>query len=81
MRRVDFYFHNGCLSQPSLLRLAEDIETVYPSWVVAVHPLSDDKVKSLGFQFLPTVAINGAPIRSGMPSKEWLLEAIRMCEQ
>jgi len=80
MRRVDFYFHDGCLSQQSVLRLAKDIETTYPRWTVAVHPLLDDDMKALGFHVLPTVAINGVPIGSGIPSKEWLLETIRMCD-
>lgn len=80
MRRVDFYFHNGCLGEPSILSLARTIETAHPGWTVELHPLSDDEVKSLGFQVLPTVVINGIPIKPGMPSTEWLLETIRLCD-
>lgn len=80
MRRVDFYCHKGCLSQPSILLLAKDLEAAYPRWTVTVHPLSNDDMKSLGFHVLPTVAINGVPIGPGMPSKAWLLETIRMCD-
>jgi hypothetical protein len=81
MRQVDFYFHDGCLSQRSILLLAREIETTYPTWTVIVHPLLEDEVKSLGLQVLPTVTINGVRVASGMPSKEWLLETIRVCDQ
>lgn len=80
MRRVDFYFHDGCLSQPSILSLAKDIEAAYPRWSVGIHPLVDDEVNALGFQVLPTITINGLRVVSGMPSKAWLLETIRMCD-
>ncbi|HNT37396.1 MAG: hypothetical protein AB7P24_16870 [Nitrospira sp.] len=80
MRRVDFYFHDGCLSQPSLLSLAKDIEAAYPTWTVTIHPLSADEVNAMGFTILPTITINNVPTAFGTPCREWLLEAIRMCE-
>ncbi len=81
MRRVDFYFHDGCLSQPSILLLAKDIEVAYPAWIVTVHPLLEDEIKTMGFQTLPAIVINGVPAAFGTPSREWLLEIIRMCDQ
>ena len=81
MQRVDFYFHDGCPSQPSLLSLARDIATLYPTWAVALHPLSGNDMDSPGLQILPTVTINGVQVAAGMPSREWLLETIRMCDQ
>lgn len=76
---MDFYFHDGCLSELSLLSLAKDVEAAYPRWSVEIHPLSDSEAKSLGFQVLPAISINGVPIGTGIPSKKWLLEAIRKC--
>lgn len=58
MKRVDFYFHDGCLSEPSILQLAKDVEAAYPRWTVAVQ---DDDVKAMGFKALPAIAINGVP--------------------
>lgn len=81
MQRIDFYHHNGCLSRRSILSLAKVIETAYPRWTVTVHALLEDDLKSLGFEILPTIAINGVQVVSGMPSREWLLETIRMCDQ
>lgn len=81
MRRVDLYFHDGCLSQPSILSLAKDIEATYPTWTVTVHPLSVDEVNAMGFTILPAIAINGVPTAFGTPTREWLLETIRMCDQ
>ena len=59
MKRVDFYFHDGCLSEPSILQLAKDVEAAYPRWTVAVHPHLDDDGKAMGFKTLPAIAING----------------------
>jgi len=81
MRRLDFYFHDGCLSEPSILLLAKDIEVAYPEWVVTVHPLLEDEVKPMGFQTLLAIVINGVPAAFGTPNREWLLEIIRMCDQ
>lgn len=81
MGRVDFYFHDGCLSQSSILLLARDVETAYPKWTVTVHPLLEDEVKAMGFTALPAITINGAMTAFGTPSREWLLETIRMCDQ
>ncbi len=81
MQRVDFYFHDGCPSHPSLLSLARDIATLYPAWAVALHPLSENDLAALGLRILPTVTINGVRVAAGMPSREWLLETIRMCDQ
>ena len=33
---------------------------------------------ALGFTVLPAIAINGVPVVFGTPSREWLLETIRM---
>lgn len=79
MRRVDFYFHNSCLSQQSILRLAREVETAYPEWTVTVHPLLENEVQAMGFKALPVITINGVPTVFGAPSREWLLETIRMC--
>lgn len=81
MQRVDFYFHDGCPSQPSLLSLARDIETLYPTWAVTVHPLSEDELKAMGFKALRAITINGVPTVLGTPNSEWLLETIRVCDQ
>ncbi len=81
MRRVDLYFHDGCLSQPSILSLAKDIEAAYPTWTVTLHPLSVDEANAIGFKALPAIMINGVATLFGTPSREWLLEHIRMCDQ
>lgn len=81
MRRVDFYFHDGCLSQRSILSLARDIETAHPTWTVAVHRILEAEVNAMGFKALPAITINGVPAVFGTPSREWLLETIRMCDQ
>lgn len=81
MRRVDLYFHNGCLSQPSILSLAKDIEAAYPTWTVTLHPLSVDEANAIGFKALPAIVINGVTTLFGTPSREWLSEIIRMCDQ
>jgi hypothetical protein len=81
MRRVDLYIHDGCLSQHSILSLAKDVEVTYPTWTVTVHPLSVDEANAIGFKALPAIAINGVPTVFGTPSREWLLETIRMCDQ
>lgn len=76
MRQVDFYFHNSCLSRQSIRLLAKDVEAVYPSWTVTVHPLTDQDIERLGFSVLPVVLINGQTVATGMPSKEWLLRKV-----
>ncbi|MFO0699494.1 MAG: hypothetical protein U0236_09710 [Nitrospira sp.] len=81
MRRVDFYFHDGCLSQLAIRLLAKEIETAYPTWTVTVHPLLATEVIVKGIKVLPAVAINGALIYFGIPSKDWLLETVRTCDQ
>jgi hypothetical protein len=77
MRQVAFYFHDGCLSQQSILLLARDIQSAFPTWTVTVHRLMEDKMKALGFKVLPVISINGVPVVFGTPSREWLLETIR----
>ena len=81
MRQVDFYFHNRCLSQQSIQLLAKDVEAAYPRWTVTVHPLSDNEVETIGFNTLPVIVINGVPTVFGTPSRRWLLETIRKCDQ
>jgi hypothetical protein len=76
MLRVDFYFHDGCLSQPSLLLLAKDVEAAYPAWTIAVHPLLENDVETLDLSVLPAVAINGHVAGTGLPNKEWLLKKL-----
>ncbi|MBX3326596.1 MAG: hypothetical protein KF682_11925 [Nitrospira sp.] len=79
MRQVDFYFHDGCLSQQSLLLLAREVETAYPTWTVTVHRLSDHEVNSMDLPILPTIVINGRPAGTGVPNKEWLLRKVAEC--
>lgn len=81
MLQIDFYLHYGCLSQPSLILLAKDIKAAYPTWTVTVHPLSEDEVKSLGLPILPAIVINGRPVGTGIPDKEWLLRKVAECVQ
>ncbi len=54
---------------------------MYPTWAVALHPLSENDLATLDLRILPTVTINGVRVAAGMPSREWLLETIRMCDQ
>jgi hypothetical protein len=76
MRRIDFYFHDGCLSQPSLLLLAKDIEALYPTWTVTVHQLAGHDLEALGFPVLPAVVLDGQIVATGIPSKAWLLQKV-----
>ena len=80
MRHIDFYFHEGCLSEHSILLLAKEIERACAAWSVRVHPLAEDDVKALGFAILPTIAINGRVIASGLPEEAWLLAKIHEWE-
>jgi hypothetical protein len=76
MQRVDFYSHDGCPSQQSILLLAKDVKALYPTWTVMVHRLAENDIDSLGFLVLPAVAINGQTVATGIPSKEWLLKKL-----
>jgi hypothetical protein len=80
VQRIDFYFHEGCPSEHSILLLAKEIEQVCAAWSVRVHPLAGSDVKTLGFAVLPTIAINGRVIASGMPKEAWLLAKIHELE-
>jgi hypothetical protein len=81
MRRVDFYFHKGCMSQQSVLLLAKELEQSYPDWHIAIHPLLEHEVKALGFHVLPTIVMNGSTVAAGIPKKDWLLERMKECEK
>lgn len=76
MRRVDFYFHNRCLSEQSIRSLATDVLEQYPTWTVTVHQLAEKDIEGLGFSVLPVVVINGQTVATGVPNKEWLLRKV-----
>lgn len=80
MRRMDVYFHDGCLSEPAILLLARDIARDCPTWEIAVHPLLDHEAKALGLAVLPAIVLNGRPAATGIPKKDWLLEKMHECE-
>jgi hypothetical protein len=81
MRQVDFYFHDGCLSQQSVRLLAREIQQDCPAWHIALHPLLKEETQPLGFHVLPTIMINGNTVASGVPKKGWLLEKMNECER
>lgn len=81
MRHIDFYFHEGCLSECSILLLAQEIERACTTWSVRVHPLGENNIQALGFAVLPTIAINGHVIASGMPKEAWLLAKVHEWEE
>lgn len=76
MQRVDFYFHDRCLSAQPILSLASDVREQHPGWTVTVHQLADNDIERLGFSVLPVVLINGQTVATGVPSKEWLLRTV-----
>ncbi|MDN5940988.1 MAG: hypothetical protein L0H94_03805 [Nitrospira sp.] len=80
MRQVDFYFHDGCLSQQSILLLTRELRQNCPAWHISAHPLLEHEAKALGFQILPTTVINGSAIATGMPKIGWLLDRMKECE-
>jgi hypothetical protein len=80
MRQVDFYFHDGCLSQQSVLLLTRELRQDCPTWQILVHPLLQHEAKALGFQILPTIVMNGSTVAAGIPKKDWLLERMKECE-
>ena len=77
---MDFYFHDGCLSQQSILLLAKEIQQDRPAWHIAIHPLLEHEAKALGFHVLPTIVINGSTVAAGIPKKDRLLERMKECE-
>jgi len=76
MQRVDFYVHNGCLSEQSILSLAVEILELFPTWTVTVHQLAGPDIQKQGFSVLPATAINGQTVAIGVPNKEWLLRKV-----
>ena len=76
VRHIDFYFHKGCLSEHSILLLAQHIEQSCAAWSVRIHPLAENDVTALGFAVLPAIAINGHVIASNTPTEAWLLATI-----
>ena len=80
MKQMDFYFHNGCLSQQSILLLAQEIQQVCPAWHITFHPLLEHEAQALGFHILPAIVMNGNTVTDGIPRKEWLLERMKDCE-
>jgi hypothetical protein len=80
MRQVDFYFHDGCLSQQSILVLAKEIQQDSPAWQITLHPLLRNEAEKLDFHVLPVIVMNGDILATGIPKKDWLLEQMRTCE-
>ena len=80
MRQIDFYFHDGCLSQQSVLLLTKELQQHCPAWQISVHPLLEHEAKTLGFQILPTTVINGRAVAGGIPTIGWLLKRMKECE-
>ncbi|TKS63002.1 MAG: hypothetical protein EWM73_01907 [Nitrospira sp.] len=78
---MDFYFHDGCLSQQSVLLLAREIQQDCPDWHITIHTLLEHEAKALGFHVLPTIVMNGITVAAGIPKKDWLLEIIKECEK
>ena len=81
MRQIGFYFHDGCLSQPSVLLLAREIQQDCPDWHIMIHPLLGHEAEALGFHVLPTIVMNGSIVTAGIPKKGWLLERMKECER
>jgi hypothetical protein len=81
MRQMDFYFHDDCLSQQSVLLLARELRENCPTWHIAIHPLLEHEANDLGFQVLQTIVINGSAVAAGIPKKDWLLERMKECER
>lgn len=81
MRQMDFYFHDSCMSQQSVLLLAREIQQECPAWHIRIHPLLEHEARMLGFHILPTVVMNGSTLAAGIPTKNWLLERINECER
>lgn len=76
MQRIDFYLHDGCLSEQSVLSLALDLLEFYPTWTVTVHRLGGNEAATKGFPVLPVIVINGQTVATGVPNKEWLRQKV-----
>ncbi len=76
MQRIDFYLHNGCLSEPSVLSLARDLLELYPTWTVTVHQLGGNEAATKGFPVLPAIVINDQTVATGVPNKDWLRQKV-----
>ncbi len=74
MRQMDFYFHDGCLSEQPILFLAREVRRECPSWTIVIHPLLEHEAKAMGFDALPIIVMNGETLATGIPKKDWLLE-------
>lgn len=81
MRQMDFYFHDSCMSQQSVLLLAREIQQDCPNWHIMIHPLLGHGAKAMGFHVLPTIVMNGSTVAAGAPKKDWLLERMKECER
>lgn len=78
---MDFYFHDGCLSQQSVLLLAREIQQDCPDWHITIHTLLEHEAKALGFHVLPTIVMNGITVAAGIPKKGWLLKRMKEYEK
>lgn len=76
MACLTILIHQGCLSEHAVRRLAEEVQSNLPDWVIEIKPAELSAVSGSIVTF-PAFIVDGEVLATGLPRKEWLLQQLQ----
>jgi predicted DsbA family dithiol-disulfide isomerase len=77
MTQLEIFIHQGCTSEHSARRVADEIQREFPAWEISMRQLGETRAESLGIIAAPTFVLDGRIVAVGIPHTEWLLRTLR----
>ena len=77
MALLEIFTHEGCASEQSARRVANEIQQEFPAWKISVQQLGNARAESLGVIAAPTFVLDGRIVAVGIPRTEWLVRTLR----
>ena len=81
MAKLEILVHSGCLSEQSARTLAQAIRQELPAWEVDVRSPEQRDIQTRGIAAFPAFLVNDRIVSTGVPTKDWLLNELRMWEK
>lgn len=81
MALLEIFIHQGCASEQSARRVADEIRQEFPDWKISVKELGSARAEFLGIFAAPTFALDGRVVAVGIPRTEWLVRTLHEWHQ
>lgn len=77
MAVLEIFIHQGCASEQSTRRVANEIQREFPAWKISLQQLGETRAESLGVIAAPTFVLDGRIVAVGITRTEWLVRTLR----